>query len=56
MRPTHDFQIWKSSNSQYYFVYYDGNRQALVQSETYVTLESAQRGLANFKTEMRMYS
>lgn len=55
-RPSHDFMIWRSTNNQYYFVYYDGNYEPLMTSELYETFEGAQRGLQNFKTEMRQYA
>ena len=54
-RPAHSFKIWQSANKQYYFVYYDGNYQTLVTSETYVTLQGAMRALENFKYEMKRY-
>jgi uncharacterized protein YegP (UPF0339 family) len=54
-RPRHDFRIWPSSDGQYYFVYYDGNYQALVTSETYKTLPIARQALANFISEMGKY-
>jgi uncharacterized protein YegP (UPF0339 family) len=54
-RPRHSFKIWQSQNSQYYWVYYDGNYEALVTSETYTTLDTAKRMLTNFISEMGQY-
>lgn len=54
-KPAHDFKLWKSTNQQYYWVYYDGNYEALVTSELYKTEEGAREGLRNFKSEMKSY-
>lgn len=56
VKPKHNFQIWESINKQYYWVYYDGNAEPLVTSETYITLSGAQQGLSNFISEMREYT
>jgi uncharacterized protein YegP (UPF0339 family) len=55
-KPAHDFKLWISTNAQYYWVYYDGNREALVTSETYKTEDGARRGLQNFIDEMKNYT
>jgi len=55
MRPSHNFKIWRSTNGQYYWAYYDGNYECLANSELYTTLEGAQQGLRNFKQEMRLH-
>ena len=55
MKPRHDFKIWVSRDGQYYWVYYDGNYEALVTSELYRTHAGALIGLNNFKAEMRAY-
>ena len=51
----HTFQVLKSINYQFYWVYYDGNNEAIVTSETYVTLQGARNGLTNFIQEMGQY-
>ena len=57
-RKQHDFVIWKNSNESktwFWWTYYDGNYEPLAHSETYTTLSGAQRGLANFKSEMKLH-
>lgn len=54
-KPKHDFKLWRSRDNKIYWVYYDGNYEALVTSEMYNTAGAAREGLKNFLEEMKQY-